>query len=136
VFSLAIYIIVMYIPLMLISIATLFFPVTTSTPIKSARDVTVFNADNAYQISRLAIFIPSANSTVNRTITFTVEDPNPGMALKTVCSKSANGPLENDMFNRCENDFFHFSLRVDGTIWLYRFIRDARYVFTRAYEPI
>jgi hypothetical protein len=120
----------MHLLLILTWLSTL-LTLTTSSPTKSLRSAVVFSADSAYQISNLTIFNPPANSTLKRTITFAVEDPNPGMSLKTTCSKSAeaNGQLESDFFTNCENNFFHFSLRDDGTIWLYRFIRDARYVF-------
>jgi hypothetical protein len=119
----------MHVHLFTTLIIFLFNTLTLSSPARTQTDgASAFTVNRAWKLTNIVIFDAAQNSTVNSTLSFTFEDLNPGMELKTNCSKTvASGQsLASNFYQPCDA---HSDLRFqyyEDKLSIYRGIVDPR----------
>ncbi|KAF2437192.1 hypothetical protein EJ08DRAFT_691493 [Tothia fuscella] len=76
---------------------------TCKTNRQAAKESLSYIQDLPYKLTNIIIFEPYANSTLVQTISFRLNDPNPGMNVTDTCIRSApaNGTLLAGGYDRC-----------------------------------
>jgi hypothetical protein len=103
-------------------------PNTASQATPTQTSQVTFDISLPWQLSNIIIFEASTNSTVNSSISFVFEDPNPSMQMSTICTKSVQPgqDLTSNFYAHCAiTQGLQFQYDNDQ-ISIYRFIKDPR----------
>ena len=105
----------------------LFSTLTLSAPASSKAQN--FSIDLPWKLANIIVFEAAKNSTLNSSLTFTFDDPNKGMQLKTNCIKTvkAGQDLNSNFYEHCSGTGFTYQYN-QGQIAIHRTIKDPRCV--------